>query len=244
MNTYYHDELVVGKNILSAEETAHCARSHRARIGDVVELIDGKGHRALGTIQAISKSEVVLWVESIREDVPAQCDHTWICIAPTKHIDRTEWFLEKAVEVGVGRISFFYSEYSERQNVRMDRISKLVLEATKQCRASRLPIVDDMVSFQELLRDKTPGYEFAIAHYLEKETLLPLKKISETAAGFVKLLVGPEGGFSESEYAFALAAGYRGVSIGSRRLRTETAALLGCILVSDLCKEDPELQIL
>ncbi len=243
MNTYYQRELVVGENELSESETVHCARSHRARVGDIVELIDGVGHRALATIHEITKTKVRVFVETIREDQIAQCERTWLCIAPTKHIDRTEWFLEKAVEVGVGRISFFYSERSERRSIRLDRIEKLVLEASKQCRASRIPIIDDIVPYEALLRNPLPPpYQGVIAHYTEKEILLPLKKISKTAAGYVKLLIGSEGGFTESEYASALDAGYNGVSIGARRLRTETAALVGCILVGDPCKEDSNLQ--
>lgn len=232
MNTYYQPTLYEGDNWLAPEEALHCARSHRSRIGDKVELVDGKGNRGEGIIKSITKTEVLVSVDNVVEEVLQPCERTWLCIAPTKQMERTEWFLEKAVEVGVGRVSFFYSQYSERRTLRLDRLQRIVIEACKQCRASRFPLLSEPITYDALLREQSQGYALAFAHYT-KQNLRSLDVFAEQANMPVKLIVGPEGGFTEFEYAAALQAGYEGVTIGERRLRTETAALVGCILIGE-----------
>ena len=220
--------------MLTAEESAHCARSHRSRIGDDVELIDGKGHRGAGVIKSITKNEVVVFISSLASDPLMPCERTWLCIAPTKQMERTEWLLEKAVEVGVGRITFFYSRYSERRILRLERLQRIIIEACKQCRASRIPLLETPISFVELMQTPSDTYSLAFAHY-SKQKLRSLEVFATEALLPVKLVVGPEGGFADEEYDSAIRAGYEGVSIGERRLRTETAALVGCILIGQHC---------
>ena len=234
MNTYYQASLQEGDNWLAPEEALHCARSHRSRIGDEVELVDGNGHRGTGKIKSITKTDVVVSVSAVVEEALQPCERTWICVAPTKQMERTEWFLEKAVEVGIGRVSFFYSQYSERRALRLDRLQRIVIEACKQCRASRFPRLDAPVDYLTLLKEESFAYSLAFAHY----TTQPLRSLREFAlesAHAVKLIVGPEGGFTDAEYAVALHEGYEGVAIGERRLRTETAALVGSIVIGEHC---------
>ncbi len=233
MNTYFQEGLTQGENRLSAEEALHCARSHRSRVGESVMLVNGRGGRGMGHIATISRGEVVVEVEEVRQEPRQACEHTWLAVAPTKNLDRMEWLVEKAVEVGVGRISFFYSQYSERREVRLERFQRIVVEAGKQCQASWFPRVEEVGSFSELLTLEAAAeqYALAIAHY-PAEGLRPLADFMEEKKSFVKLLIGPEGGFSEEEYAAAVAHQYTGISLGTRRLRTETAALVGCILLA------------
>ena len=233
MNSYYHLDLQLGLNSLSAEESLHCARSHRAQVGESVMLVNGMGGRGVGRIASISRSGVVVEVEDLVQEAQQACERNWIGIAPTKHMDRMEWFVEKAVEVGVGRISFFYSQYSERRELRQDRLWRIVVEAGKQCQASWFPSLEGPMSFVELLADaRISAYSRAIAHY-PSTGLIPLESFMQVAEKMPKLLlVGPEGGFSGDEYAQAIDSGYLGVSLGTRRLRTETAALTGCVVLA------------
>lgn len=231
MNTYFQSGLLEGENLLSADEALHCARAHRSRVGDAVMLVDGVGGRGLGQIVSITRTEVVVEVTTLTQEPQQPCEHTWLGVAPTKNLDRMEWLVEKAVEVGVGRISFFYSQYSERREVRLDRFARIVVEAGKQCQASWFPRLEEAGSFAEFLSCDAPEYALAIAHY-PTEGLLPLGNFMEGKGSFVKLLIGPEGGFSGDEYALAMRHGYTGISLGTRRLRTETAALMACILLA------------
>lgn len=230
MNTYYQPALCIGDNWLAPEEAMHCARSHRSRVGDEVELVDGKGRRTSGVIKTITKTEVLVVVGSIVDDPLQPCEQSWLCLAPTKQMERTEWLLEKAIEVGVGRISFFYSQYSERRTLRLDRLQRIIIEACKQCRASRFPLLEQPVAYDVLLSESSADYSLAFAHYSEQR-LRSLDTFAREAKKPIKFIVGPEGGFTAEEYKAALRAGYEGVSMGERRLRTETAALVGCIII-------------
>lgn len=234
MNTYYQPSLCEGDNYLTEEEAVHCARSHRSRVGDSVELVDGCGHRGLGIIKSITKTDVAVSVSNLITDPLQPCERTWLCLAPTKQMERTEWMLEKAVEVGIGRISFFYSQYSERRTLRLERLRRIVIEACKQCRASRFPLLDEPKAYETLLHEDSEAYSLAFAHYTQ-EDLRSLDVFAANAPHPVKLIVGPEGGFTATEYRAALASGYEGVCIGDRRLRTETAALVGVILIGEHC---------
>ena len=227
MNTYFHAQLTKGTSLLSPEEGLHCTRVHRTRIGTPIELIDGRGHRAKAVLEDISKNnEVRVCIEEIVTETRTWAERSWLCIAPTKQIDRIEWFLEKAVEIGIGRISFFHSEYSERRTLRIDRLEKIALAALKQCRGSWLPQLDEILPYTALLSAPLPApYTNAIAHFSPNRQI-PLKDCSAQSAHPVRIFIGPEGGFSETEYTAALTKGYCSVSIGERRLRTETAALV------------------
>ena len=151
-------------------------------------------------------------------------------MAPTKNLDRIEWFIEKAVELGIERISFFFGQHSERRVLKMERLEKIAVSAMKQSLQSYLPKLDDALSFGELLKTITEEQRF-IAHLPNDEPPVNLAKRA-TATGQYAVLIGPEGDFSDKEIQQAVAAGFQMVTLGPNRLRTETAALTACQLLN------------
>jgi 16S rRNA (uracil1498-N3)-methyltransferase len=147
-------------------------------------------------------------------------------VAPTKSPDRIEWFVEKAVEVGIERISFFFGQHSERRHLKLDRLEKIAIAAMKQSLQTYLPTLDEPVSFSELL--KTGGEEQRfIAHLPDNEPPVSLAQIAKPGGQYT-VLIGPEGDFSTNEIQQALSAGFQMATLGTTRLRTETAALTAC----------------
>jgi 16S rRNA (uracil1498-N3)-methyltransferase len=148
-----------------------------------------------------------------------------IAIAPTKLNERTEWFLEKATEIGIDEVKLFSSYHSERRVANVDRFKKIVISAMKQSVKSKMPIVEDMVSFDKLVKQNYEGQKFiAWIDDNVKEQLCDLYKKGENAL----ILIGPEGDFSKEEVALAKEYGFIPVSLGEARLRTETAAVVAC----------------
>ena len=148
-----------------------------------------------------------------------------IAIAPTKLNERTEWFLEKATEIGIDEVKLFSSYHSERRVANVERFKKIVVAAMKQSVKSKMPLVEEMVSFDKLVKQKYEGQKF-IAWIDDdvKEQLCDLYKKGENAL----VLIGPEGDFSKEEVALAKENGFVPVSLGEARLRTETAAVVAC----------------
>jgi 16S rRNA (uracil1498-N3)-methyltransferase len=148
-----------------------------------------------------------------------------IAIAPTKLNERTEWFLEKATEIGIDEVKLFSSYHSERRVANVERFKKIVVAAMKQSVKSKMPLVEEMVPFDKLVKQKYEGQKF-IAWIDDdvKEQLCDLYKKGENAL----VLIGPEGDFSKEEVALAKENGFVPVSLGEARLRTETAAVVAC----------------
>jgi 16S rRNA (uracil1498-N3)-methyltransferase len=147
-----------------------------------------------------------------------------IAIAPTKNTDRLEWFLEKATEIGIDRITPMLCRRSERKALRTDRFEKILVSAVKQSFQAYLPQLDEPINFEDVL--KLNATQRFICHYENAETAL-LKNVIHKG-GDVLLLIGPEGDFDNAELASARAAGFHCVSLGENRLRTETAGLVAC----------------
>ena len=153
-------------------------------------------------------------------------------MAPTKMMDRVEWMAEKATEIGFDELSFLNCQFSERRQLRVDRVEKIVLAAMKQSRKAWKPRVNDMVSFKTFVETPRPGLKF-IAHCYDEipktDLFDDLQQADEVPA--ITVLVGPEGDFSIDEVRLALANGYRSISLGQSRLRTETAALAAVMMM-------------
>lgn len=210
---------------LSEEEAAHALRVLRLNVGDRLEITDGKGKIYRTTIASIVGKHC--YVESCE---PFEMRKKWqgsvhIAIAPTKNMDRIEWFAEKATEVGVDTITFLNCRFSERKVVKTERVERIVVSAMKQSLKYSKPVVDEMVDFKKFIAAERPGAKF-IAHCYDSERVL-LKDVLVPGED-ATVLIGPEGDFSPEEVEMAVKAGYRPVSLGSSRLRTETAALVAC----------------
>lgn len=230
MHTFYLPALSLGVHQLPEEEGVHCVRVLRLRAGDEVRLVNGRGLCGFGTIVANGRKDVQVEVSSLGEEELTPGRMTWIGVSPTKQMERMEWFVEKAVEVGLGRVSFLRTAHSERMVFRGDRLRRITVAAAKQSQTAWFPSVDDaMISFEDFFELASPAsYVRLIAHPGEGVS----QGIFSLLAGEQRplcLLVGPEGGFREDEVRRAISAGFSPVSLGEHRLRTETAALVGCV---------------
>ena len=220
---YVHD--ISGRWELSEEEAAHALRVLRIAVGDALDITDGRGNLYRTEVASIAgKHCYVKAVEPV--PVPKNWNGTFhLAIAPTKNMDRIEWLAEKATEIGLDAITFLNCRFSERKVVKCDRVERIVVSAMKQSLKYCKPVVGEITDFKRFVAEERPGAKF-IAHCHEGERVL-LKEVMQ-AGEDVTLLVGPEGDFSPEEVELAIKAGYRPVSLGSSRLRTETAGLVGC----------------
>ncbi|WP_448137688.1 16S rRNA (uracil(1498)-N(3))-methyltransferase [Sphingobacterium siyangense] len=217
--------------ILSEEESKHAIRVLRMDTGDRLHLVDGRGGLYEAQIIDPHPKRTVLTILNVEEEFQRPKYHLHIAVGPTKNIDRIEWFLEKATEVGIQEITPVICEHSERKEVKLDRLNKVVVAAMKQSLKAYLPKLNPAVSFKQFLREiPTEGVQKAIAHCVDAEKKY-LNQVLEPAQHYI-ILIGPEGDFSEEEIDLALQMGFHPISLGEARLRTETAALATCMEVS------------
>lgn len=216
---------ILSDQTLPQEESAHCIRVLRKKEGDTIYIADGKGHFFdAEIIEAHQKHCVVNIINTIDEPKPWS-NNLHIAFAPTKNMDRVEWFAEKATEIGIDRFSPLLCRYSERKEIKLPRIEKILISAMKQSQKSFVPELDEMTAFADFIRQPFDGQKFIAHCYPQEKKLL---KDAYTHGGNVLILIGPEGDFSEKEVQLALDNGFEPISLGNSRLRTETAALVAC----------------
>ena len=219
---------------LPPAEAMHAMRVLRLKSGDEMFLMDGAGnyYRAVVTIAATHNCYYDI-VERLPQ-TPQWQGHVHLAIAPTKMLDRIEWLVEKATEVGVDEISFFHSNFSERKLLKTPRLEKIVVSAMKQSHKAWKPVIHDIVSFKEFLASPIEGRKY-IAHCYEEipRTYLfaELQSHADAVKEPVTVLIGPEGDFSIDEVRKAIEAGYQSVHLGTSRLRTETAGLMAVTMM-------------
>lgn len=228
MHVFYTPNIDI-EHELPEEEAAHCLRVLRLSVGDEIMLTDGKGYYYKALISSISGKHCFYSVLERTFQEPLWKGHLHLAMAPTKNMDRTEWFVEKAVEIGVDEISFLNCRFSERKVIKLERIDKIVTSAIKQSLKARKPVLNEMVPFEKFVKMPYAGDKF-IAHCNpgKKEIL----KDCLGNANDVLVLIGPEGDFSSEEVCLAQENGFRPISLGPSRLRTETAALVACHLMN------------
>lgn len=230
---------------LPAEEATHALRVLRLKGGDEIFLMDGEGFFFRAEVTAASSKRCLY---EIKEEMPQQRawkGHIHLAIAPTKMMERIEWMAEKATEIGFDELSFLNCQFSERKVVKTPRIDKIVISAVKQSHKAWKPVVNELISFKEFIQTPRPGRKFICHCYEEVEKkdfftgisgiLNEAHAASESSdaavsespdAADITVLVGPEGDFSIDEVRLALENGYESVSLGTSRLRTETAGLV------------------
>ena len=214
---------------LPEEEAAHCLRVLRLSQGDKIMLTDGKGYFCEAQITAASGKRCLVSILKKTFQEPLWRGHLHLAMAPTKNMDRTEWFAEKATEIGIDELSFLNCRFSERKVIKTERIEKIVVSAMKQSLKARKPQVNEMMPFDKFVRKDFPGDKF-IAHCYEGDK--PTLKEVLSPENDALVLVGPEGDFSPEEVDLALSCGFRPISLGKSRLRTETAALVASHLMN------------
>ncbi len=220
---FYAPDILI-TNQLPEEESAHCSRVLRKRAGDEILITDGKGTFVEACITLPHPKHTGVKVQR-----KYACPKHWqpnihIAFAPTKNIDRIEWFLEKATEIGIDQVTPILCEHSERKEVKPARLEKILISAMKQSQKALLPRLNEMIPFKRLVEQATASQKLiAHCHNGEKTALTNIPSLQD-----VIILIGPEGDFSEAEVELALRNGFSPISLGQSRLRTETAALVAC----------------
>jgi 16S rRNA (uracil1498-N3)-methyltransferase len=231
MQLFFCENLVLNSDvILSQEESYHAAQVMRMRSGDVIHLTDGLGHLFKGELLNVdSKKSLVRLVEEL--PLKPATNHLHIAIAPTKNIDRFEWFLEKATEMGIAEITPLLCRYSERKEIKPERLNKVIVAAAKQSHHFMFPRLNPLLKFEDFIKTTSAENKF-IAHCESSEKNDFGKSIIGKKSSL--LLIGPEGDFSEQEIQLAISNNYLPVSLGESRLRTETAGVYACAVFNAL----------
>ena len=231
MQVFYSEHIEGDAHVLDPEESHHCVRVLRLRAGDALYLTDGRGLWCTARVQEAHPRATRLDIETRQEAYGQRPFRLHMAIAPTRQIDRFQWFLEKATECGTDEITPVFCHQSERRIIKPGRLQKLMVSAMKQSMRAYLPRLNPAVEFRDFLAQDLPTQAY-MAHCGSGER-------SSLQASFrsgqdVVFLVGPEGDFSSGEVDAALARGFTPITLGTHRLRTETAALALCIQANTL----------
>ena len=206
---------------LNEEESKHAVKVLRLTDGNSIHIINGQGYLfRCEIIQASAKACQLKVIE--KEFQEPSKNHIHIALAPTKNIDRIEWLIEKAVEIGIQEISFIQTKNSERKQIKLDRLHKIMVSAMKQSKQLHATKLNDIVSFESFIENHPKGL---IAHCLPTEK----NTITDAFQSKSPIIIGPEGDFNPTEIDYALQHGYTPITLGESRLRTETAALYAVI---------------
>jgi len=211
---------------LSAEESRHCTKVLRKKAGDEIFLTNGEGVLAMGTLLNVHPARTHVTIVSRKTLKNERSFYLHMIVAPTKNMDRFEWFVEKATEIGVDEITPVVCAQSERNILKTDRLKRIMISAIKQSQRTFMPKVNPVISFSSLMKKDFSGSCY-IAHCLEGEKVYLSDDYPKRSIATV--LIGPEGDFSQIEVDMAREKGFMAISLGENRLRTETAALLSCI---------------
>ena len=224
MYLFYTPDILTS-HVLSEEESQHCVRVLRYTRGDEILLTDGKGNTYTARITNPNPKHCEFEVLTQEKQQKAHDFYLHIAIAPTKNIERMEWMVEKCTEIGVDEITPLLCRFSERKQIRTDRLEKIVLSAAKQSLTPYLPKLNELTDYDTFVRQATEETKF-IAHCYKEEKRELKDEIKRGKS--VLVLIGPEGDFSEQEVEGPLALGFVPVSLGNSRLRTETAGVVAC----------------
>lgn len=232
MHIFYTPDITSNSYTLNEEESKHCVRVLRLAVGALVYLVDGKGGFYTAEIVAANPKKVALNVLKAEKEFGKRNHYLHIAVAPTKNIDRIEWFLEKATELGIDEITPIISDRSERKVVKDDRLNKVITSAVKQSIKAYHPKLNEAVSLDSFLKQDIAGDKL-IAHCIDNEGKGYISELIQPNGQYL-ILIGPEGDFTPEEVTKALNKGFKPLTLGNNRLRTETAALAACFEVNYL----------
>ncbi|PPK86329.1 16S rRNA (uracil1498-N3)-methyltransferase [Neolewinella xylanilytica] len=222
MQLFFDPDIQPGLHELREAEAIHAARVLRKRVDDEIDIVDGLGGWFRARITAISKRGCTVDAREIRRESSRAPHRLSLWVAPTKSIDRFEFVLEKATEIGVDVIQPMFTEHSERNRLRTDRLARVIESAAKQSLKAWMPRLEEPLAFSDLLDSVTAAHRYLA--YLGAETPVLLRDQPVPVASVV-VAIGPEGGFSPAEADAARDRNFTWVSLGPHRLRTETAAI-------------------
>lgn len=216
---------------LSQEESGHCVRVLRLGLGDEVTLCDGKGNFYKAIIADANAKRCAVEVQEVLPQ-ENQLPKIYVAVAPTKNMDRMEWLVEKLTEMGVDGIYFLQTRYSERKVVNTERLLKIAVSAMKQSQRATLPEISSIVDFKSFVKQQAQEHRFICHCYPEAEAgERSFIKEVDLQGGDALVMIGPEGDFSVEEVALARELGFKALSLGPMRLRTETAAMLAGMML-------------
>lgn len=230
---YVPDAMTAGE--LPQEEATHAVRVLRLKEGDEIFLMDGVGQFHHAEVTMVTSKKCSYKINESMAQTPIWRSHIHLAMAPTKMMDRVEWMVEKATEIGCDEYSFLLCKFSERKQMRTDRVEKIVVSAVKQSRKAWMPKVNDLQDFSSFITTPREGGKYICHCYDEIEKQDFFEVINQHPDEDITVLVGPEGDFSIDEVRQAMEAGYVSVSLGKARLRTETAAL-SAVMMSQLAR--------
>lgn len=238
MNIFFTPDITGNQYTLTEEESKHCIRVLRHSKGDMLTLVDGVGGWYLAEIIDANPKRCLVTVTEKKVNFEKRNYHLHIAIAPTKNIERMEWFLEKATEIGIDEITPLLCEHSERKQIKTDRLEKVMVSAMKQSLKAYLPKLNNLTTFDSFVKEYNavdhlakPNFRF-IAHCSEGEKMNLFEAAKPSTS--VLVLIGPEGDFSPTEIQTAMKNGFREISLGKSRLRTETAGIVTVQLINFL----------
>lgn len=217
----FYTEKIDEKISLSNEENKHIVKVLRKNVGDKINIINGKGFLFIAEIEEIKKNTVSLKVIKKEKKEKQHKYNLHLAIAPTKNINRFEWFLEKATEIGINEITPIICSRSERKKVNLERCNRIIISAIKQSMKFYRPKLNSPISFIDFIDKEYPGEKY-IAHCLNQKKHKIIK--SENLSHLI--LIGPEGDFSENEISQAINKKFKPTTLGNSRLRTETAGVV------------------
>lgn len=230
MELFYSTQMENGLCTLTEEESRHCAKVLRHNVGDTINVIDGCGSLLECRIIECGK-KVVCSVESVKENFGTHNYHLTMAVCPTKNIDRYEWFLEKATEMGIDEVVPVIGEHSERRIIKPERLEKILVSAAKQSLKGAIPVLRDAVSVKQFIKECAAAEGVKLIAYCGEQEKVTLAQAVQKAvaanpgAPRITILIGPEGDFSPAEVEAAIGAGFSPLTLGDSRLRTETAAV-------------------
>ncbi len=232
MHIFYTPDITQNTYTLNEEESKHCVRVLRLTVGTIVNLVDGKGGFYTAEITSDNPKKVSLSILKVETEFHKRNHYLHVAVAPTKNIDRIEWFLEKATELGIDEITPIITDRSERKIVKEDRLNKVITSAVKQSIKAYHPKLNDAISFDAFLKQPFEG-EKLMAHCIDEGEKRYISQLVAPRQKYL-ILIGPEGDFTPEEVNLALNKGFKALTLGDNRLRTETAALAVCFEINYL----------
>ena len=229
MHLFYTNNLDSDLVELPKDEAVHCTRVLRLQAGDEIGLTDGLGQMCRAEIVSADGKSCLVRIVERQHEYQKRNYRLHVAVAPTKNTARMEWFLEKAVEIGIDELTPIVCQHSERSFLKTERLEKIAVSAMKQSLKAYKPTINEPTKITNFLRQDFEGQRFIA--YCDGDQRVSLKQACKPS-GNVTVLIGPEGDFSKEEIEQAFAAGYKPITLGTSRLRTETAALATCFFVN------------
>ncbi|MBP1676177.1 MAG: hypothetical protein H6Q20_736 [Bacteroidetes bacterium] len=227
--TLFYCPTIEAAAVLSEEESLHAVKVLRLQTGDEIAVVDGKGGYYHARITLAHPKRCAFEIVTAHSGYGKRNYRIHVAIAPTKNMDRLEWFVEKATEIGIDEITPLICRFSERKVVKDERLEKIIVSASKQSVKAYFPKLNSQCTFEEFMKAHRAQQKFIAHCYDDQKRDLKAEIKPETD---VLILIGPEGDFSREELEMAIANHFVPVSLGSSRLRTETAGMVACHTVS------------